>query len=170
MIPKCTDWDFFRYRYGKYQEIPTDTDRKIPIWYTTLEIYSGNKTRVVHQISIFWLVSVGISWYLPYWYRRKSRLVHFGIIFLAGTPSFPQKGGTGYLFEGKRGHRPTFWYSQPPFCRKKEFLPNYSYMDRNTDSPVKSDTVHLTSTAHPVPGNEEFRLAPSETIVELVKK
>jgi hypothetical protein len=31
MIPKCTDRDFLRYQYGKYQEIPTDTDRKIPI-------------------------------------------------------------------------------------------------------------------------------------------
>jgi hypothetical protein len=40
MILKCTDRDFLRYRYGKYQEIPTDTDRKIPIRYTTL-INSG---------------------------------------------------------------------------------------------------------------------------------
>ena len=31
MIPKCTDQDFLWYRYGKYQEIPTDTNRKIPI-------------------------------------------------------------------------------------------------------------------------------------------
>jgi hypothetical protein len=37
MIPKCTNRDFLRYRYGKYQEIPTDTDQKIPIQYTTLE-------------------------------------------------------------------------------------------------------------------------------------
>jgi hypothetical protein len=36
IIPKCTDRDFLLYRYGKYQEIPTDTDRKIPIRYTTL--------------------------------------------------------------------------------------------------------------------------------------
>ncbi len=36
MIPKCTDRDLLRYRYGKYQEIPTDTDQKIPIRYTTL--------------------------------------------------------------------------------------------------------------------------------------
>jgi hypothetical protein len=34
----------------------------------------------------------------------------------------------------------------------------------------KLHTVRLTSTAHPVPGNQEFCLAPSETIVELVKK
>jgi len=31
---------FRRYRYGKYQEILTDTDRKIPIWYATLEMSS----------------------------------------------------------------------------------------------------------------------------------
>ncbi len=27
MIPKCTDQDFLWYWYGKYQEIPTNTDR-----------------------------------------------------------------------------------------------------------------------------------------------
>jgi hypothetical protein len=31
MIPKCTDQDFLRYWYGKYREIATNTDRKIPI-------------------------------------------------------------------------------------------------------------------------------------------
>jgi hypothetical protein len=31
MIPKCTDQDFLWYQYDKYQEIPTDTDRKIPL-------------------------------------------------------------------------------------------------------------------------------------------
>jgi hypothetical protein len=40
MIPKCTVRDFLRYRYGKYWEIPTNTDRKIPIRYTTLLILS----------------------------------------------------------------------------------------------------------------------------------
>jgi hypothetical protein len=33
MIPKCTDQDFLWYRYGKYQEKLTNTDRKIPIRY-----------------------------------------------------------------------------------------------------------------------------------------
>ncbi len=37
MIPKCTDQDFLWYSYGKYQEILTNTDRKIPIPYTTLD-------------------------------------------------------------------------------------------------------------------------------------
>jgi hypothetical protein len=36
-IPKCTDRDFLRYRYGKYQEILTDTNRKILIRCTTLK-------------------------------------------------------------------------------------------------------------------------------------
>ncbi len=40
MIPKCTDQNFLRYRYSsKYQEIPTNTDRKIPIRYTTLVLF-----------------------------------------------------------------------------------------------------------------------------------
>ncbi len=45
IIPKCTNRDFLRYRYGKYQEIPTDTDRKIPIRYTTLDsMYSCTRS------------------------------------------------------------------------------------------------------------------------------
>jgi hypothetical protein len=44
-IPKCTDRDFLWYRYGKYQDIPTDTnDRKIPIRYTTLVMSKKNAT------------------------------------------------------------------------------------------------------------------------------
>jgi hypothetical protein len=35
MIPKCTDRDFLWYRYGKYREIMTNTDRKIPIPYNS---------------------------------------------------------------------------------------------------------------------------------------
>ncbi len=35
---------------------------------------------------------------------------------------------------------------------------------------VNRGTVRLTSTGNPVPGNREFRLAPSETIVGQVKK
>jgi hypothetical protein len=33
MIPKCTDQDFLPYQYGKYREILTYTDWKIPIRY-----------------------------------------------------------------------------------------------------------------------------------------
>jgi hypothetical protein len=63
--------------------------------------------RVIYQISIFQLVSVGISWYLPYRYQRKSRSVHFGIIFLAITP-FSFKKGALAPFLRKKGHRPPF--------------------------------------------------------------
>jgi hypothetical protein len=35
---KNTDQVFLWYRYGKYREILTDTDRKIPTRYATLEI------------------------------------------------------------------------------------------------------------------------------------
>ncbi len=34
---ESTNRVFLRYRYGNYQEIPTDADRKIPTQYTTLE-------------------------------------------------------------------------------------------------------------------------------------
>ncbi len=36
--------------------------------------------------------------------------------------------------------------------------------------PTQRNTVRLTSTAHPISGNQEFCLALSETIIELVKK
>ncbi len=36
IIPKCTDRVFLRYRFGKYQEIPTEYRPKIPKRYTTL--------------------------------------------------------------------------------------------------------------------------------------
>jgi hypothetical protein len=36
IIPKCTDQVFLRYRFGKYQEIPTKYQPIILNWYTTL--------------------------------------------------------------------------------------------------------------------------------------
>jgi hypothetical protein len=73
MIPKCIDQDFLWYRYGKYQEILTNTDQKIPIRCTTLKntarVYVGTKTRKfplpvmdmpvrvlgsVHVLAFFW--------------------------------------------------------------------------------------------------------------------
>ncbi len=58
-----------------------------------------NFSRVAYQIGIFRSVSVGISRYLPYQYRRKTRSVHFGIKKGAIAPFFPQKGGNGPLFD-----------------------------------------------------------------------
>ncbi len=40
MILKGTDRDVLRYWYDKYQDIPANTDRKIPIRYTTLVIHA----------------------------------------------------------------------------------------------------------------------------------
>jgi hypothetical protein len=49
MIPKCTDRDFLRYRYGKYREIPTDTDRKIPIRYNS-NVYASFSYYVLVEV------------------------------------------------------------------------------------------------------------------------
>jgi hypothetical protein len=84
----------------------------------------GLLTSVIYRIGIFRSVSVGISWYLPYRYRRKYRSVHFGIIFLAGTP-FSLKKGELAPFLRKRGHR-------PPFCKFGKDVANkikYSKME-----------------------------------------
>ncbi len=51
MIPKCTDQDFLWYQYGKYQEIPIKTERKILIRYTTLLIWQIAKVKVEYNIS-----------------------------------------------------------------------------------------------------------------------
>ena len=61
--------------------------------------------RVVYRVGIFRSVSVGISRYLPYRYRRKTRSV-FSVSKnwreplkkLAGAPFFPRRGGLGPLF------------------------------------------------------------------------
>ncbi len=76
-----------------------------------LSIYLSTyiQSRVVCRFSIFGRYSVGISWYLLNKYRRKTWLVHLGIIILAGTP-FSLKGGLRLLFEGLA-----------PILRKKGF-------------------------------------------------
>ena len=63
--------------------------------------------RVVYRVGIFRSVSVGISRYLPYRYRRKTRSV-FSVSKLwreplkklAGAPFFLRRGGLGPLFVG----------------------------------------------------------------------
>jgi hypothetical protein len=62
------------------------------------------KSRVVYQFGIFGWYLVGISWYLPNRYQRKTWSVHIGIIILAGTPFFL-----------KRGVMAPFLGAQPPF-------------------------------------------------------
>ncbi len=91
------------------------------IYFALQKIYEF--IRIVYQIGIFRSVLVSIFWYLPYQYQRKSWSVHFGIIFFAETP-FPSKREYWPPFWGKKGALALFWYSQPPFCGKKEFPPN----------------------------------------------
>jgi hypothetical protein len=66
--------------------------------------------RVEDRFGIFGRYSVGISWYLPNQYRRKTWSVHFGIIFLEGTPFF---------FKG--GVMAPFLRGPAPILRKKGF-------------------------------------------------
>ncbi len=66
--------------------------------------------RVVCRYGIFGWYLVGIFWYLPNWYQRKTRSGHFGIIFLAGTPFFL-----------KRGVMAPFLRGLAPMLRKKGF-------------------------------------------------
>ncbi len=62
--------------------------------------------RVVNRFGIFGWYFVGISWYLPNQYRRKTRSLHFGIIILAGTPFFLKRGVMAPFF---RGPAPVLW-------------------------------------------------------------
>jgi hypothetical protein len=76
-------------------------------------------TRAVYRIGIFRSVLVGISWYLPYRYRRKSRSVHFGIIFFAGTLFSLKKGALAPFSREKGGTSPLFDTASPPFAEKR---------------------------------------------------
>jgi hypothetical protein len=95
--------------------------------------------RVVYRIGIFRSVLVGISWYLPYRYRRKSRSVHFGIIFLAGTPFSLKKGALAPFLRKKGGTGPLFDTASPPFVEKRSSR-QISNTDRKYQPPSKSDT------------------------------
>jgi hypothetical protein len=98
------------------------------------------KSRVVYRIGIFRSVLVGISRYLPYQYRRKYRSVHFGIIFLAGTP-FPLKKGALAPFLRKKGAPAPFLILPAPLSRKKRSSRQISDTDRKWyRPPSKSDT------------------------------
>jgi hypothetical protein len=79
--------------------------------------------RVVYRVGIFPSVSVGISRYLPYRYRRKTRSVFLvsknwrePLKKLAGAPFFPRRGGLG----------PLFVHFALLLKKKKEFPRNYS--------------------------------------------
>jgi hypothetical protein len=63
--------------------------------------------------------------------------------FFGGNPFFPQKGGTGPLFEEKRGHRPPFRYSQPPFCGSSHQTSN---TNQNTNCPHPNQGTFVSPT------------------------
>jgi hypothetical protein len=66
-------------------------------------------------------------------------LVHFGIIFLAGTPFPLKKVALAPFSREKGGTSPLFDTASPPFAEKRSSCQT-SNTDRNTDRPVKSDT------------------------------
>jgi hypothetical protein len=80
--------------------------------------------RVVYRFGIFGRYSVGISRYLPYRYRRKTRSVHFGI----------KKGAVPPFFL-KRGAMAPFLRSSPPFGKKGGGKGGID-TDRNTENPT----------------------------------
>ena len=91
-------------------------------------VYNSIFYRVVYRFDIFGRYLVGISWYLPNQYRRKTRSVHFGIIILVGTPFFLKRGVTAPFFRGPA-----------PILRKKGFpakplrVPTKFFSAQNTD-------------------------------------
>ncbi len=117
--------------------------RKDIIWVWVVSYPGTNNviTRVILN-RIFRSVLVGISRHIPYRYQRKSCSVHFGIIFFGGNPFFPQKGGTGPLFEGKRGHWP-FFDTTSPLLRKKGVLVKLVIPTEIPTTQLKSDTSKI---------------------------
>jgi hypothetical protein len=101
------------------------------IWATSLSTF----TRVVYRFGIFGQYSVGISWYLPYRYRRKIRSVHFGIKKGAVPPFFLKRGGMA-----------PFLRSLTPFRKKRGegreegrgevYRKGGNDTDRNTENPA----------------------------------
>ncbi len=88
-----------------------------------------------NRIGIFWSVSVGISWYLPYQYRWKSRSVHFGMIFLAGS-SISLKKGAMAPFLRKQGAPAPFLIQPAPLLRKKGVPAKLAIPTGNTDRQI----------------------------------
>ncbi len=91
-------------------------------------VYNSILYRVVYRFRMFGRYLVGVSWYLPNWYWRKTWSVHFGIIILAGTPFFLERGVMAPFFRGPA-----------PILRKKGFpakpwrVPAKFFCAQNTD-------------------------------------
>jgi len=96
---------------------------------------NGQFCRVVYRFGIFGRYSVGISRYLPYRYRRKTRSVHFGI----------KKGAVPPFFL-KRGAMAPFLRRSTPFWKKRGEERGEVYKkggndtDRKIPIPAVSDT------------------------------
>ncbi len=125
------------------------------IWSALLpeELTAPHVKLELYQIGIFRSVSVGISWYLPYWYRRKSRSVHFGIIFLAGTP-----------FSLKRGHWPPFWVKKgapAPFLTQPAPLLRKKGVPAKLVIPTEIPTAQLNL----IPAKYRYRKTAGNTVV-----
>ena len=113
--------------------------------------------RVAYRVGIFWSVLVGISWYLPYRYRRKTRSVFSVSKFwreplkkLAGAPFFLRRGGLGprfvhfaLLLKSKMNSRGIF--QKKSSCKilkrcSRQSLQYNNNTDRKIPIPAKSDT------------------------------
>jgi hypothetical protein len=123
----------------------------------SLHILRGAEiSRVAYRVGIFRSVSVGISRYLPYRYRRKTRSV-FSVSKnwreplkkLAGAPFFPRRGGLGPLFvhftlllKKKRNSRGIIQKKSSrkilKRCSRQSF--QYNNTDRKIPIPAVSDT------------------------------
>ncbi len=120
-------------------------------------------SRVAYWVGIFRSVSVGISRYLPYRYRRKTRSVHFGIKKGAIAPFFPQKGGNSPLFDE----------DSPPFKEKRG--ERYEKGGNNTDQKyryranliryrVNTDTEKMTGTTMLFSKYDRCRISTKEIV------
>ena len=113
-------------------------------------------SRVVYRVGIFRSVSVGISRYLPYRYRRKTRSVFLvsknwrePLKKLAGAPFFPRRGGLGPLFvhfalllKKKRNSRGIIQKKSSRKILKKVFPPKLTVQQYRPKIPIPavSDT------------------------------
>ncbi len=89
-----------------------DKSKRVTLVSTDYKTLSRHKQASVHRAytECNAAQSLSDSWYLPNRYRRKTRSVHFGIIVLAGTPFFLERGVMAPFLRGPA-----------PFLRKKGF-------------------------------------------------
>ncbi len=91
--------------------------------------------RVGYRFGFFGWYLVGISWFLPNRYRRKTRSVHFSIIILAGTPFFLERGVTAPFFRGPDPILRKKGFPAKPLRVPAKFFSAWN-TNRNTDRPA----------------------------------